>query len=276
MSDIVGTTSADEPPRTSDWLSFITAVQFLTRVPLSTAPASAEALRRSPVYFPLVGGLIGLTTTAAFWLGTGVWPAWLAVIAALAFEAWLTGALHEDAVADFCDAFGGGWTRERTLEILRDSRIGTYGVLGVTFAVALRGAATLALFATDVHVLTWGSAVIAAAAMGRWMMVVAMWAVAPVPNREGLAQDVGRRVTTRDLIVSSVWAVPCVAVFVALHPLHALLAAVLLALFSWNFLVFIQKRVGGTTGDCLGCLGYLSQVLVLLVASARFTIGGLS
>lgn len=276
MSDVASSSTSTPDPRPSDWLAFTTAVQFLTRVPLSTAPASSAALRRSPVYFPIVGGMIGVTTVAAFWLGAWVWPAWLAVIAALAFEAWLTGGLHEDAVADFSDAFGGGWTRERTLEILRDSRIGTYGVLGVAFAVALRGAAMLALFAADAHVLSWASAIIAAAAIGRWMMVVAMWAVAPVPNREGLAQDVGRRVTSRDLVVSSLWALPCVAVYAALHPLHALVAAVLLAAFAWNFLGFIQKRVGGTTGDCLGCLGYLSQVLVLLVASARFAIGGLT
>ncbi len=123
---------------TTQWDALITAIQFLTQVPMRRSAPSAAALRTAPLYFPLVGLLIGGFTAGLLGLSMLWWPIALAVIVALAAEAILTGALHEDALADYCDAFGGGWTRERILDILKDSRIGTYGTLGLGFGVTLR------------------------------------------------------------------------------------------------------------------------------------------
>ena len=94
------------------------------------------------------------------------WPIGLAVVIGLAFEALLTGAFHEDAVADFCDAFGGGWTRDDILRILKDSRVGSFGALGLILAVALRGGA-IATLETDRLI----AAVTASAALGRWAIL---------------------------------------------------------------------------------------------------------
>src|SRR5271166_4159055 len=97
--------------------SLLVAVQFLTRIPIPQVDLADEAERRfvlagSAAYFPLVGALIGATIGATIRLAGFLWPIGLAVVIGLALEALLTGAFHEDAVADFCDAFGGGWTRE--------------------------------------------------------------------------------------------------------------------------------------------------------------------
>jgi alpha-ribazole phosphatase len=126
--------------------SLLVAVQFLTRLPTPCVAMGDEAERalilgRSAAYFPLVGALIGATTGATIRLAGQFWPIGLAVVIGLAFEALLTGAFHEDAVADFCDAFGGGWTRDDILRILKDSRLGSFGALGLILAVALRGSA---------------------------------------------------------------------------------------------------------------------------------------
>jgi adenosylcobinamide-GDP ribazoletransferase len=254
------------------WAAFVAAVQFLTRVPLSPAtPISVNSLRTAPLYFPVVGALIG--TFTAFIAGAGclVWPAWLAVLAALAAEARLTGALHEDAVADFCDAFGGGRTRDEVLTILKDSRIGAYGALGLFLAVALRAAATVAVIEQRglADWPAWGSAIVASSAIGRWMMVVAMACLAPVAGRESLTNDVGGRVSARQVIISGLGAGPAAILFVWLTPIQALVAfALLAAAVSW-LLRSIRRRLGGLTGDCLGCIGYVAQVLVLLAAAAR-------
>ncbi len=271
--------SASVPPhgddRGSTWQSFCAAVQFLTRVPLQSGPVSAGALRGSPVYFPLVGGLIGASMAAVIWLGMLVWPGWLAVMVGLAVEAWLTGGMHEDAVADFCDAFGGGWTRERILEILKDSRVGSYGVLGLLAAVGLRCGATIALIGShNASPLEWVAALIAGSAVGRWSMVLAMATVAPVSNREGLARDVGRRVTPVDLALASFWGLLCLLPFAVVHPWHLLLSTIVVSLMIWRFLAVVQAKIGGTTGDCLGCLGYLVHVAFLLTAAARLRSGG--
>src|SRR5262249_57362946 len=114
--------------------AFLGAVGFLTRVPV---PAGA-CVAPDPVFFPLVGGLIGLVTGAVIWAASHLWPMPLAVLIGLAAEAVLTGAFHEDAVADCCDGFGGGWSREDVLRIMKDSRIGSFGVLGLALALLLR------------------------------------------------------------------------------------------------------------------------------------------
>jgi adenosylcobinamide-GDP ribazoletransferase len=264
-------TSAEE--RASVWAAFATAVQFLTRIPLPTGDhAPSASLRRSPAYFPLVGALIGLFTAAFIGATSFLWPAWLAVILALAIEARLTGALHEDAVADFCDAFGGGWTLDDVLTILKDSRIGTYGVLGLALAVALRAGATFEVIRLTgrENWLAWVSAVVASASIGRWMLVAMMLWVPPIARRESLSRDVASQLTWRDLLLATVWTLPAAAIFAWQFPLQAVFAAVLLVIATTWFTRLVVRRIGGMTGDCLGAIGYFSQVLVLLAAAARW------
>jgi Cobalamin-5-phosphate synthase len=136
--------------------SLLMAVQFLTRLPTPRVDLGDEAetrliLGRSAAYFPLVGALIGTMTGATILLAGRLWPIGLSVAIGLAFEAVMTGAFHEDAVADFCDAFGGGWTRDDILRILKDSRIGAYGALGLGLAVVMRGSAIASLETDRLH-----------------------------------------------------------------------------------------------------------------------------
>jgi adenosylcobinamide-GDP ribazoletransferase len=143
------------------------AVQFLTRLPVPGrflgANRDGAPLQYATIYFPLVGALIGLATYATIWLAAHIWPIWVAVLFGLIIEALLTGGLHEDALADCCDALGGGWTRADVLRILDDSRLGTYGVLGLTLAVLLRAGS---LASVDAGFLL--PSLVASAALGRW------------------------------------------------------------------------------------------------------------
>lgn len=263
--------SADE--RASVWAAFATAVQFLTRIPLpSSEHASSAALRRAPAYFPLVGALIGLSTAVVLGAASLLWPTWLAVIVALAVEARLTGALHEDALADFCDAFGGGWTRDDVLRILKDSRIGAYGVLGLVLSVTLRAGGMLVVveLVGRHNGLIWGAMIVASAALGRWMMVFMMFAVPPIAGRESLSRDVASQLTRTDLLIATLWPLPYAAVFAGYAPWQAILAGLMLLVAAIWFKRLVVRRIGGTTGDCLGAIGYLAQVLVLLAAAARW------
>lgn len=258
--------SRDDP---RPWPAFVAAVGFLTRIPVSL-PAP-EALAQCPAYFPLVGAMIGVCTATLFAACCQLWPAWLAVVIATAAEAWITGALHEDALADWCDAFGGGWTREQVLTILRDSRIGVYGALGLGLAVALRVGALVEVVAKSglENWLQWGSVVVASACVSRWVMVLVMFWLPPVPLRESLAQGVGSRLTIRDLLLATLWTLPPIGLFAVLNPWGALLAAVLLAVTVVWFVRLVKHRLGGMTGDCAGCIGYLANVLILLAVAAR-------
>lgn len=256
------------------WSSFIAAVQFLTRLPVGRAAApSVAALNRCALFFPLVGALIGLFTAAVLGAGCWLWPMWLAVILALTAEACLTGAFHEDALADFFDAFGGGWTREDVLRILKDSRVGTYGAIALLLGVALRAAAMMAIVQQSglENWTIWGSAIVASSAIGRWVIVLTLVGIRPVSQSDAsLSRDIGARMGWRDLCYSSVLCLPAVAPFALLMPMQFLLAILLLVPAIWTLWRSIRRKLGGVTGDCLGCACYISQVLVLLAAAAKF------
>ncbi len=115
---------------------FFIAVQFLTRLPVPRSLNSSEAdIGKAAAFFPLVGLIVGGAAAAVF-IGTQkVLPLQAAVLCAVAFAAFLTNGFHEDGLADSFDGFGGGWTKDRVLEIMRDSRIGTYGALGLIFLI---------------------------------------------------------------------------------------------------------------------------------------------
>jgi adenosylcobinamide-GDP ribazoletransferase len=256
------------------WRAFVTAIQFLTRLPVSSRAADAQSLRGCPRYFPLIGGVIGLITVGLIWSMSWIWPAWLAVLMALTLELRLTGAMHEDALADCCDAFGGGWTRDRVLEIMKDSRLGTYGVLGLVSAVAIRAGATVQLLSSTGagDVFRWATVLIASAAVGRWCLVLMMWLVPPIEQRESLSRDVGQQMTLSDLAVASLWVIPVTCLWTYLLPWQSLVGFILLAILIVWFRALVLRKLGGITGDCLGCIGYLGQLAVLLGSIAEWPV----
>ncbi|MCY2961054.1 MAG: adenosylcobinamide-GDP ribazoletransferase [Planctomycetota bacterium] len=241
------------------------ATSFLTRLPVPAAchTPAPEDLRRAAAFFPLVGALVGAITAGVVVLGAHFWPTWLAVILALAVEARLTGAFHEDAVGDAFDAFGGGFTRERVLEILKDSRLGSYGVLALVLALALRAGATATLPEERLV-----PAIVCAAALGRWFGVVFLWRCPTIPERAALSRDLGG-VGAREVAIGGLFAGGTLAWLGVHAPVAALCALVVgIAACAWAS-AYVRRRIGGVTGDAIGTLTYAVQVATLLAASAR-------
>ncbi|HET6879986.1 MAG TPA: adenosylcobinamide-GDP ribazoletransferase [Pirellulales bacterium] len=265
--DVVDGGSDRRNPVRRHWQAFFAAVQFLTRVPIperfvNALPATAR-LELATIYFPLVGALIGLATAATIWLASHLWPTWLAVLLGLAAEALLTGALHEDALADCCDALGGGWTRADVLRILEDSRLGTYGVLGLTIAFLLRAGSITSLAAELLF-----PALIASAAIGRWAMVLALSWLAPVSERPSLAQQAGRQRLSVQGVAATLAALPGTLPLALLWPERLALAIIAVVVVTVLFVWYVRKRIGGLTGDCIGAIAYASQFVVLLTCAA--------
>jgi len=262
---------SNDAPTVSPVAAFLGAVGFLTRFPLPRriTKTHPQTLRQSVSYFPLVGTLIGCFTAG---LAAGfdfLWPAWLAVLLALAVEARLTGAFHEDAVADFFDAFGGGWTRDDVLRILKDSRIGSYGVVALTLAILLRAGSMVLLierFGRE-QWYVWFAAFVASAGMGRFAIVATMTIVPPVSNRESLSGDIGSQSSLGQLLLALFFVLPSAAIFALLQPVASGVALLLLVLSVGYVSFYVKKRIGGMTGDCLGCICYISQLIVLLAAN---------
>jgi adenosylcobinamide-GDP ribazoletransferase len=257
--------------------AFLAAVQFLTRIPITLRPEPDDperyhaALARGVIYFPLVGGLISGVTSLVIVLFLHLMPTELAIVVALAIEAMLTGAFHEDALADTCDALGGGWTRDQVLEILKDSRLGTYGTLGLGLGVACRFFAIVAI--ADFQWVWLGIAsLLASGALGRWGIVWLMYSVRPVEDRKTMARDVASSHTGRKLVLGLLLGSPAIIPWLMLDAVAVLaavaLSAVVLLLYRWQLI----RRVGGSTGDLLGCGAYLVQLAVLIVAASRITL----
>jgi adenosylcobinamide-GDP ribazoletransferase len=239
----------------SDLLS---AFALLSRLPLpnhrGTGAASAWA-------WPLVGAVLGALgaalATAAQWLG--VTPGVTAALV-LAFGAMLTGGLHEDGLSDTADGLYGGWTRERRLEIMKDSRVGSYGVLALVLVTLARWSALTALL---VHG-GYGPALIAAGAMSRAPMALVM-SLLPNARTEGLSHATGRPSPATALTgLALAFAITAVLTGWGVVPVtFAALAVTLWLAYS------ALRRIGGQTGDILGATQQLAEVACLAVLSAR-------
>lgn len=231
-----------------------------------TAEQYAAALRSGVIYFPLVGGCIGAVAAAVFLSSSFGLSLWIAALLALGCEALLTGAFHEDAFADTCDAFGGGWTRERVLEIMKDSRLGTYGTLGLVIGVGTRAASFIALLQT--HTWMWACcSIIAAASLGRLAIVAIMVTTSPINDRSSQARDVSGMQTWRTFLIASMISAPMWIVWLWLGNLQSVIVLGLTVGILYSFRRYILYRVGGTTGDLLGCTAYITQLAILIGSS---------
>lgn len=253
--------------RAPSWAPPLLAVQFLTRVPVPllarlTAAQAADGMTRAMAWLPPVGTLIGVATAGVFVAAGAWWPPLVAALLALAIEALLTGAFHEDAVADFCDAFGGTARGEAALRIMRDSRIGSYGTLGLGLAVALRAAAIVALPPALAI-----PAIVGAATLAR-LAAVLLAAILPPAHADGAAARMGSGMPPRRVLLAVLLAAPGLLPIVLLHPSALLVAGVATALSLGWLVRFLRARIGGSTGDCLGFAAYLAQLALLLAASA--------
>ena len=277
--------SENAKPLISPKWAFLTAVQFLTRIQVPRAMSGSmvqtqSALQASVVYFPLVGVLIGLSTTLTYCVSGYFWSPWIAAILAIAAEAFLTGAFHEDALADATDALGGGWTREQVLEILKDSRHGTYGVLALVVGVSLR----IALIAN----LGWSMAWLAipfSSGIGRLSILIMMHSLEPITDRHTMARDVGAKPGARTILIGAVGPVAAFAVALAGSCVLAegasftyllteagvrfLMAVSFSLLLTWYYARLVHRRVGGVTGDFLGANCYLVQLVSLLAMQPK-------
>lgn len=245
--------------------ALIAATGFLTRLPVRLPDDTWQAdLSRAPRYFPVVGGVIGALTGVMFWALAHLVPVPLAAALALAFEALLTGAFHEDALADFCDAFGGGRSPERVSEILKDSRIGAYGALGLMLGLLVRWAALMSLAPAFAI-----AASAAAGAIGRTSAVLAMRILPPVARRESLSKDVGARPSARATAFAVVTGLALIVPAALSWPWHALAAVLLAALPLLWCLHLMRRTLGGVVGDGLGAIAFVAQALALTAFASR-------
>lgn len=244
------------------WSDFQVALALLTRLPIRLPDlAEGPALTRAARFYPVVGLIVGLVGAGAFWLATGLGlPAMASGLIAVGATILVTGAFHEDGLADLADGFGGAFERSRKLEIMHDPRVGTYGALALILSVALRAAALAALVTPEAA----AAALVAAHGVSRALLPAAMVAM-PLARSTGLAAAANRP-TPHDAGVALALAAALALLGLGLGTgLAALIAA---ALGGLAILWLARIQIGGYTGDVLGAAQQGAESAVLLAAVA--------
>jgi adenosylcobinamide-GDP ribazoletransferase len=245
----------------SSWRDdLIAATLFLTRLKLARRNVTPAALARALRAFPLVGAAIGLFAGLVYWLATvfglAPLPAALLTIGAVI---WTTGALHEDGLADCADGFGGGHDRDTKLAIMRDSRIGSYGVLALVLGVGLRAAALTDLTPADA-----AAALVAAHAASRAAIPLLMALLEPA-RHDGLAAGLGR---PSELVLAQAVILGVLLCALVTGPFAGIVALSFAALALAGLEALARRQIGGYTGDVLGAAQQVTEIAILLALSA--------
>jgi len=240
---------------------FLLALSFYTRLPAPKIKDYSQ-LPQASIYLPLVGWLVGGLVGLCFYLANLLWAQTTAVILALIAGIFLTGAFHEDGFADVCDGFGGGYDKQRILDIMKDSQIGVYGALGLILLMFLKISLLSSLTATSLPFVLY-----AGHSLSRLqpLILMRMYDYARSVNSKGGAA--AYRPSTNELLFASAFAL----LPLALLPLQCGLAVPFMLLINWRLGCYFHRHIGGYTGDCLGTSQQVGETVFYLTISALWT-----
>lgn len=241
------------------WKIFCASLIFFSRIPARLKEEQVdEYFKHSIRYLPFVGILVSTLAAGAFYLVLQFLSLELAIINYFVLSALLTGALHEDGFADSCDGFGGGWDKEQILTIMKDSRIGTYGVLGLIFLFLTK---FFLLIELPAHLIPMS--LIGSASLSRAVTVLAAWSLEYATLSNAKSSTVAR-FSLQDLIIALLLGMLPVLLFFGGKLLWIMLMLALPLLTAFLFRMYMKRKIGGYTGDCLGAVQQLSEVSIYL------------
>lgn len=247
--------------------AFFAALRFFTRLPVPTwVGHSAEQLNRAARYFPLVGALVGAIGAAVTLAAALLWPVSIAVILGMVATLLVTGAFHEDGLADSIDGFGGGWTREQVLAIMKDSRVGSHGAMGIALVLLLKFESLASLAADDVSMVA--AALVAGHAVSRLAATTLMFTLDYArDDASSKSKPLATRMGPAELAIATLFGLaPCLL----LPPGPAAIGLALVALVTLLCARYFVRRIGGYTGDCLGATQQLTELAFYLGLLCEF------
>jgi adenosylcobinamide-GDP ribazoletransferase len=237
---------------------FFTALMFFTRIPCPpNTDHSEEYLNRASKYFTLVGIIVGCLVALSYWCFSLFFSTDICILLSFVVSILITGAFHEDGFADVCDGFGGGYTKLKILEIMKDSQVGTYGAVGLLLIFGLKYVA-LANINTQITTLT----LISAHAISRLTAVSFIYTQQYA--REDLlskAKPLATKMSHTDFLVACIFGITPLLLFGNYYVFLVLIPLLLLKLY---FARYFKKWIGGYTGDCLGAVQQMAEVVFYL------------
>ncbi len=239
------------------WTLFLTAIMFYTRIPVpKNIQYSDRILNKSTKYFPFIGWIIGGFGALVFYASQFVLPLSISVILSMISTVLLTGAFHEDGLADTCDAFGGGWSKEKILEIMKDSRIGTYGTLGLIFILL-----TKYFSLTSVSVEQIPFVLFAAHALSRYtatgMIFFSEYARDDATSK---TKPVGKELSSGDFLLALIFGSTPLLLLSINYSYWYLLIFISIVPIIYFLKRYFEKWIGGFSGDGLGATQQVSEI----------------
>ena len=243
------------------WSEFLSAVQFLTRIPVPSQPYEADSLSRSVKFFPLVGVFVGGGAAVLHLLFALHLPRAIVALLVLLYLVLVTGCLHEDGLADAADGFGGGRNREQILLILRDSRIGSYGGIALTLSLLGR-----LLLLSSLPMEQVAHYLITAHVLCRWTTLPLSYFLPTARTQsaqqvDGQGARIARLTSTGTLVGGTFFSFAVATWLLGIHAIAPILSAILLTLVTG---IYYKRRIGGVTGDCFGATNQLAEIGVYL------------
>jgi adenosylcobinamide-GDP ribazoletransferase len=239
---------------------FLTALMFFTRIPVPKNPGVAD-LNKSSRYFPLVGIIVGLLGALTYYGAYFLFKdPWIASFLSLGATLLVTGAFHEDGLADVADGFGGGWTKERILEIMKDSRVGAYGVIALIVVLGLK--VILVTKLTDALILY-----VAAHSVSRIMPVFFLrFMHYSREDDQSKIKPLATQISWWGLFIAIITGLlPLVIAVLVFHfNVYLFLSLIPCGLLTLYLGWYFKKWIGGYTGDCLGATQQLNEVVFYL------------
>ncbi len=252
---------------------FFAALMFLTRIPIPKwVQYKNEYLQKATTYFTLIGLIIGLVTAAVYFLCNKFFSPTIAIILSMITSILLTGAFHEDGFADVCDAFGGGYTKEKILEIMKDSRLGTYGTVGLIMILLLKFFLLLELSATAISidivgvqlpfVYSFPLIIIASHSISRFMSLIM------IQNYDYVYQEElskSKPLASQKLHITQLLFAFIISIIPFLFlPVQFLGSFIFMLVLTFYLGNYFKKWIGGYTGDCLGSVQQVCELTFLL------------
>jgi adenosylcobinamide-GDP ribazoletransferase len=245
--------------------SFLGAVVFLTRIPVgSLYDFQREELSRSLIYFPIVGMIVGLAGGLVLIAGHLFLPSLIAVLLCMAATVVVTGGIHEDGLADAADGLFGGRDAARCLEIMKDSRLGTFGALALWFS--LTGKLLLLTSLLERNEWLAFAALVMANTLGRGACVVLLYFYPYVRAEGSRAKLFGDGVGRGQLVLALVFSAALAFALTDLAAASCVLAAILVTALAG---IYFKRKIGGVTGDCLGAANQFVELACYLALAAQ-------
>jgi adenosylcobinamide-GDP ribazoletransferase len=238
--------------------SFLFSFMFFTRLPVKikgdhSEDAAAKAIR----FLPLIGIIVGCFSALIYCGSTFIFPYSVSILLSMIASIFITGAFHEDGLADVCDGFGGGRTRERKLEIMKDSHIGVFGVAALIMILILK---FVLLFELNSDILPF--IIISAHSLSRLSPVIIMRTHEYARNNgQSKIIQLVKKISVIDIVIAALFGIVPLLLF---QNLFYFLLIIPVLFTQWILGIYFKKQIGGYTGDCLGAAQQICEIVIYL------------